>query len=484
VTPLDQARALISGHGARTGPARRVIAMLGEGPRTLAELVRESAMPRRGVEELLSALDGDLVRKRDTYEIRADAVASYSEAFAVAPGRQPDLALIRSDVDTVPPPLAALDHVQATPETVARRAEWLNEHYELAGRTLLCLGDHDLTSLAVAAVNPDVAVLVVDLDDRVLAHIDTRARERGLDIRCLHADLRFGLPPAVMESSDLVFSDPPYTPEGMALFAGRGIEALRDTATGRLLLAYGFSDRTPALGQKVQQELLGIGLAFEAILPGFHRFDGAQAIGSAADLYVCQATSRGRKAAQRTGIYTHGPQSIESKSTVDPAALLAFTGDPVVRQPDWTQPITGRSLTVDAAADPGPWLLRILLAANADRLSVLVPNNHPDVRDERGQKSLSTVVASKYRLRFHRSTPDGKHAVVVATRVGTGLLDRVHGKLGNVLREAMIAESDGTLTKREARELVAAKIPGEADLRLIDLPRHRIEALAGDLRSA
>ena len=478
MTPLDQARAVISGHGARTEPARRVIGMLCAGPHSLAELVRESAMPRRGVEELLSALDGDLVRNRDTYEIQASARASYTEAFAVPPRREPDLAVIRSDVDSVPPALAALDHVQATPDTVARRAKWLNEQYELSGRTLLCLGDHDLTSLAVAAVNPDVAVLVVDLDDRVLAHIDSRARERGLNIRCLHTDLRFGLPPAVIESSDLVFSDPPYTPEGMALFAGRGIEALRDTGSGRLLLAYGFSDRTPALGQKVQQELLGIGLAFEAILPGFHRFDGAQAIGSAADLYVCQATSRGRKAAQRTGIYTHGPQSIESVSTVDKSALLAFTGDSVVQQPDWTQPITGRSLTVDASADPGPWLLRILLACNAEKLSVLVPNNHPDIRDERGQKSLSTVVASKYRLRFHRSAPDGKHAVVVATRSGTGLLDRVHGKLGNMLREAMISESGGTLTKREAKELVAAKIPGETDLRLIDLPRHRIEAIA------
>jgi hypothetical protein len=117
------------------------------------------------------------------------------------------------------------------------------------------------------------------------------------------------------------------------------------------------------------------------------------------------------------------------------------------------------------------------LACNAEKLSVLVPNNHVDVRDERGQKSLSTVVASKYRLRFHRSTPDGKHAVVVATRSGAGLLDRVHGKLGNMMREAMITESGGTLTKREAKELVAARIPGETDLRLIDLPRHRIEAL-------
>ena len=60
---------------------------------------------------------------------------------------------------------------------------------------------------------------------------------------------------------------------------------------GRVLLAYGFSDRTPALGLKVQQELQRLGLVFEAILPAFHRFDGAQAIGSAADL--CQMIADG-----------------------------------------------------------------------------------------------------------------------------------------------------------------------------------------------
>src|SRR4051812_8542819 len=101
--------------------------MLCDGRHSLAELVRESAMPRRGVEELLSALDGDLVRNRDTYEIQLSARESYTEAFTVPPRPEPDLAVIRSDVDSVPAAMAALDHVQATPETVARRAKWLNE---------------------------------------------------------------------------------------------------------------------------------------------------------------------------------------------------------------------------------------------------------------------------------------------------------------------------------------------------------------------
>lgn len=454
--------------------------LLCQGRHRLADLVKLSSVPRRGVEELLSALGDDLLRDGDNHRIVPGRTAAYVETFGSRSRREPDLTVIRSDVDSVPPPLSALDHVQATPDTVARRAQWLDEQYELAGRRLLCLGDHDLTSLAVAAVNPEVEVTVVDLDERILEYIDERARSRGLAIRCLHADLRFGLPPAVTEWADLVFSDPPYTPEGMALFASRGVESLRDTAHGRILLAYGFSDRTPALGLKVQQELLRLGLVFEAILPGFHSFDGAQAIGSAADLYVCQATSRGKKTSKQTAIYTHGSQSIESKSTVDTAALLAFTGTQEVRGPDWSTPVGGKSVTVDASADPGPWLLRILLAYNADRLAVLVPNNHPDLRDERGQRALTDLIGAKYRLRFHRSTPDSRHAVVVAERQHGGELpSKAHGKLGNVWREALIAESDGKLTKREARDVVASKAPYPEDLelRLIDLPRHRIAAI-------
>ena len=166
---------------------------------------------------------------------------------------------ILADIADVPAPLTALDHVQATAETALKRALWLNTTYDLSGRKLLCLGDHDLTSLAVCAVNPDVEVTVVDVDDRLLEFVDARAAERGWTVRCLHADFRFGLPPAVREWADLVFSDPPYTPEGMALFAGRAIESLADTGRGRVLLAYGFSDRTPALGLKVQQELQRLG---------------------------------------------------------------------------------------------------------------------------------------------------------------------------------------------------------------------------------
>ncbi len=501
-------RALLDSHGAHARKLRRVLTLLGDDWHTLADLVRVPAVPRRTVQDLLKALDADVETSGDRFRLAPSRVTAYAEFTAAGSAADPDpvdalvakntalLSSILADIAAVPPPLAALDHVQATAETALKRALWMDAQYDLTGRTLLCLGDHDLTSLAVCAVNPSVSVVVVDVDDRLLEYVEERSQGR---VRTFHADFRFGLPPALLESADLVFSDPPYTQEGMALFAGRAVECLADTGRGRILLAYGFSDRTPALGLKVQQELHRLGLVFEAILPAFHRFDGAQAIGSAADLYVCRPTGRRSVAAGRTTIYTHGPQSVEAtgpgsqalQALVDLAPRPESSPPPKPRAPGWADPIGkgAASLAVDLSGDPGPWLLRTLLACSPGRMAALVPNNHPNVASAAGQAELTSLVDTRFALRFLRSTPDGKHCVVVADQVLAGTLDpgglvvrevlmRAHGKLGNVWREALTTVL--RITKREARELIGED--DDLEHRLIDLPRHRIAALLDRVR--
>ena len=127
----------------------------------------------------------------------------------------------------------ALDHVPATAETVALRALWLDATYDLAAVRLLCLGDHDLTSLAVAVVNPAAQVAVVDVDDGVLRHIDDHGHDT---VRCRWADLRFGLPESLRGWADLVVTDPPYTPDGVRLFLARGLQGLSAAHAARLVL--------------------------------------------------------------------------------------------------------------------------------------------------------------------------------------------------------------------------------------------------------
>ena len=155
------------------------------------------------------------------------------------------------------------------------------------------------------------------------------------------------------------------------------------------------------------------------------------------------------------------------------------------------------ALVADLSDDPGPWLLRALLAANTGRVVALVRGGHPDLASEAAQTSLAALLRPKYGLRFLRSQPDARHAIVLAEATDAQLLDpparlarrmlyRAHGKAGNVWREGLIEASrelaGGPLTKREARAAVEAGArQGDAlDTRLIDLPRHQIARLLDD----
>ena len=244
------------------------------------------------------------------YEIAAKAGEEAAQAEAV-------LASMERVVNDLPlRPVRHLDHVSATPLTCLKRALFLAKNYELGGATILLLGDHDLTSLALAQVAPSVAITVVDSDERILDYISMVAAQHGWTIRTLFADLRIELPRSVTASCDLVFTDPPYTPEGMRLFLARGLESLRPTSSARLLFCYGFSERHPGLGLKVQSVLHDLHLVTEAILPHFNRYRGAEAIASSAALYICRPTRRSLPAAQALKvdprIYTQGKSAEET----------------------------------------------------------------------------------------------------------------------------------------------------------------------------
>jgi N4-bis(aminopropyl)spermidine synthase len=612
--PIAEVAAIVAEHRPDSRRLRQLVCLLTERPMDLAALVRQSALPRKTVEVVLAAVGDDLVRESETVSLAPARAAGYREAFGchrlAATGLADPLAARMAEATALCQTMAKLiagapaarphlDHVQATPETVVRRALWLDSSYDLDGAVLLCVGDHDLTSLAVGQVSPGASIVVLDVDEATLEYIDDAAARLGLDIRCLASDLRLWLAESAAGCADLVFTDPPYTAEGLTLFAARSLQGLANRDHGRIVVAYGYSARHPSLGWQGQSAAHRLGLAAEAQIPAFNRYEGAQAVGSASDLYVWRPTSRswrqldGVLADIQTNIYTRGGQSLErpvlgeqspgvqspgeqgaggqaegEQAQADgnawasvPSAIYRVTTDAgfpvkVMAAATWaaatwaghqapaaeaagstgadrstgahesalahgrTGParlrlstlisagippgMTGRdrfAVAADLSADPGSWLLRVLLAANADRVAAVVPSGHPDVRDETGQHGLAALLTAKYSLRFLRGQPGSDHTIVVATAVATDpadpgerlaawVLRRAHGKIGNVWREGLIdavPPSDGTrLTRRDARAIVAASASRPAILgaRLIDLPRHQIAGLLEDARAS
>jgi predicted methyltransferase len=542
--PIEEVRQLLISAGVAAQRLRVLIRLLMDHPSTPADLITQSAIDRRTVQSVLAALGSDLVETgHGRVRIADSRIEAYRElidrahlvatqpvdAYERQLAQHADLvAQVQRWIEDAPRPRQALDHVSATAQTVVRRALWLDSTFTLKGARLLCLGDHDLTSLAVAKINSSVEVMVVDVDDDILAYIDARARP---SVRCLWSDFRFGLARSALEWADVVFTDPPYTPDGVRLFLTRGLAGLRDRDHARLVMAYGFGENQPGLALKVQRAITGLHLAYEAVLPDFNRYHGAQAIGSSSDLYVLRPTAGTWTLAESGGsasgvnIYTHGRQSVEGETgtlapdIADavrqaaqgpgalPLAALVGPGWPPITEP---KPIAlgrvfvaeqpsvltrvGSSIAMDLTGDPGSWLARTLLAVNTQRVAILIANNHPDVADEAAQRHLTGLLAAKYRLRLRRSTPGPRYAIVEADLVDIagldppqvavrGVLDRALGKVGNTWRESLVRATDSTLTKNEARARVrtATAHPEALDAQLITLPEHTIAALSDEI---
>lgn len=551
-TPVEAVRAVRDEFGIDARRIDQIGRLLAAGEfRTVEDVVSLTGTSRRTVEAVFRALephlessgDGRRIGKRHVGEYRG--VFGAGEPFGVRdpwaePARRDPAVLAAMDglIGAAPPPVQALDHVPATAETVVKRARFMLDGFDLTGAQVLFAGDHDLTSLGLflAGGAPGLRASVVDVDERLLEFIDAEAARRGWEVRCLFADLRLGLPAALGESADLVFTDPPYTPEGVRLFVARGLQGLRDHRNGRVLLAYGFGERQPALGLAVQKALNPLHLAYEAVLPNFNRYAGAQAVGSAAALYVLRPTRRTAAAARaaaddpRAALYTHGAQSVEAVAGLDGEAaarvveLGAGPGEqPLLVGDDWPADAPGRRIGLPAflgaplprpLRDHGTVLVnlypgfgasavRALLAANARRAALVCRNDLPFLKDAEGQREFARLIGPKYRIaRFLRGTPGPGQAVVLAERTapddeppGAGrvlghIYARAHGKLGNGWREGLIAlqkAAGRALTKSEARAAVAsaASRPDMLELSPMDLPRHLFAVLEEDVaRSA
>ncbi|WP_019610961.1 bis-aminopropyl spermidine synthase family protein [Nocardiopsis sp. CNS-639] len=477
--PLPEPAAeLLRGHGVDAPRLRRVLALLSDGREWEANaLVRASGVAYALVSSLVGSLTeaGELAPGDGRGRVRLVR----PERYAGAAGEEPAdpvahllprysraLAELARAVEEGPASDLDLDHVAATAETALRRALLLSARFDLRDRTLLCVGDHDLTSVALTLVCPGARAQVVDIDERVLAHIDALAAELGLAVRTHAADLRLGLPPAVRGGADVVFTDPPYTPDGVELFVRRGVEGMADPRRGRVLVAYGASETTPRLAAATQARLVRMDLLLEAVWPDFNRYHGAESIGAASDLYVLRPLARTLPApsGEVARVYSQGVNAKEARGGLDadraravldrvagetasaavpggtgeaggagrtgrsagtggtgeavkpgeaggdraPTLVGAWPGEVAgsgrVRLSTWLEaPGQGGGLAVvNLTGGWDRWAARAALAAAGDTVYVLVPSSAACVRDEAGQRGLRALVEPRFGVRFLR----------------------------------------------------------------------------------
>jgi hypothetical protein len=487
---IADADALVHATGLPFIHARRLLEIAApalDDPAALSALLREAGVPAEPF-DLLTLAAG----------IRAETAPAEA------------LQAMQAIIEAVPAPRAELDHIAATPRTLWDRASLLQAAYGRAAPRMLFLGDHDCSALACREVIAAADATVADLDAGLLAHIEQASSGA---VKTAFGDFRLGLPRSLTGGFDLVFTDPPYTPEGVELFLARAIEALDPQADGRILLAYGYSRKHPGLGQKVQESFSRLRLTLEAMLPGFNRYLAAPAIGAQADLYILRPTSRSAPAAERlrgqARIYTHGRSAGEAEAEDLPEAIADFARE---RAPEAValdaEEHLPRLLSEDAAAlrrspkQAGSVLLRLhphfedmafhaVLFGVAEQILLVSDKGNPLLREFRQDAGDEPPVLSRfYRLDgwsreagrlvcldLRRIAPDEEVDEVLAE-----LLGRRSGKLANAWRKTLERRASGR-SKNELRALIADTPNGAArgERHVSEFPPHAISDLFRDV---
>lgn len=189
-----------------------------------------------------------------------------------------------------PKPLPEIDQTHGTPETALLRALIMLEKGDLEGRNVLFLGDDDFTSIAVGLIKAARGVSVVDIDSRVLNAIEESAENEGFDYSCIQHDLRDPLPEVLLNRYDVVFTDPPYTLNGLTLFLSRAVTSLRRGRGAVIYLA--FAHQPPRRMLMAQKIINTMGLILTERHLRFNHYEGAEILANTTSLMRLETTDQ------------------------------------------------------------------------------------------------------------------------------------------------------------------------------------------------
>ncbi|OGI15345.1 hypothetical protein A3K63_05505 [Candidatus Micrarchaeota archaeon RBG_16_49_10] len=239
---MDNLHELIrrSGYRMPKGLAFRILKpLMGRKPLDIWSLVRESQGNLKMTAAFLQAMkdSGLLQVSKGRVALTRDGLAFCRELNIGAsffPGYQhkidPVLRKFRNDLDKIRKsfsPKLKFDQSPTTTESLLRMASFMSESGDLAGKSVMCVGDEDFFSLLLALSKLPAHIAVADRDERVLGIIENSSRGLGLEIETHLYNPITPLPKKLSNRFDVFVARPPATVAGTSLFLVRGLESLK-----------------------------------------------------------------------------------------------------------------------------------------------------------------------------------------------------------------------------------------------------------------
>lgn len=166
----------------------------------------------------------------------------------------------------------------------------------LLNKRILCLGDDDFISIALAfllkkiAPNSTTKIVALDIDRRILNAINKISKDYELPIETGYYDVQEPLPKTYTQQFDCVYTDTPYTLIDAQLFLSRSIKALKPEAMRHVFFSY--AKRSYQKQRQLQQCSCAMGFVIDSIKNDINTYEGAQILGSKSQLFVLQTTEQ------------------------------------------------------------------------------------------------------------------------------------------------------------------------------------------------
>ncbi|GAB3435224.1 bis-aminopropyl spermidine synthase family protein [Flindersiella endophytica] len=184
--------------------------------------------------------------------------------------------------------LTTIDQCHLDEPSLLRRLTILCASRPMSNTSVVFVGDDDLASVALLRHDPPERLLLLDVDERVLAVVRAEAHRLDLADRLVTHHVDLTVPGAVEEiigeygeTFDVAVTDPPYAEGGMRTFVGLACRLLTHTGEVHVavpaVLAEAWSDE---LLLAVQADLTACGFLIERLLPGAFTYTSSNVISS------------------------------------------------------------------------------------------------------------------------------------------------------------------------------------------------------------
>ncbi|MGB9694788.1 MAG: bis-aminopropyl spermidine synthase family protein [Caldisericaceae bacterium] len=157
------------------------------------------------------------------------------------------------------------------PENSIRRAEYVYERGDLQGKRILFLGDDDLTSVAMSLTGMPEEIVVIEVDERIVAFINEVADKEKLNLKAILYNAVNPLPQDLVGKFDTFLNDPVETVEGMRVFLSRCAMSLKGKGSAGY---FGISHYESSLAKwfKVEKDLLAMNFVITDVLRDFNEY--------------------------------------------------------------------------------------------------------------------------------------------------------------------------------------------------------------------